>query len=117
MNRTQQVRVLPKDGHDDRPESAAADSCSLRSSISPVRRAIARTRHWLLCEQHDDGSLVRRTRRRHDPRKRDDPAAGLSGPRRIGTGRSARPSISSTSSCPTAAGPCIPAAAWRSAAA
>jgi squalene-hopene/tetraprenyl-beta-curcumene cyclase len=55
MNRTQQVRVLPREGQDDQPEAAADDGCALRALISPVRRAIGRTRHWLLCEQHDDG--------------------------------------------------------------
>ena len=55
MNRTQQVRVLPKEEQDDRPQSPAADSCLVRSSVSPVRRAIHRTRHWLLGQQHDDG--------------------------------------------------------------
>jgi len=50
------VSVLPYDGHDG--FSVESDSADSNRLAEPVRRAIARTRVWLLGRQHSDGHWV-----------------------------------------------------------
>jgi len=53
------VSVVPFEGHDGLPaESAAPDSLPSNRLAEPVRRAIARTRIWLLGRQQEDGHWV-----------------------------------------------------------
>jgi len=56
MSSSEQVRVVPKDRQDDPPKAASPHSPSVASLGKPVRRAIRRTRQWLLSQQHADGS-------------------------------------------------------------
>lgn len=55
MSSSQRVCVVSKDGRDESVE-AAPESSSLQSLGAPVRRAIHRTRQWLLGRQWEDGS-------------------------------------------------------------
>jgi len=56
MSSSEQVRVVPKDRQDDPPKAASPHSPSVATLGKPVRRAIRRTRQWLLSQQHADGS-------------------------------------------------------------
>ncbi len=56
MSSSQRVCVVPKDRQDDSVDVAASESSSIKSLAMPVRRAIHRTRHWLLGQQWEDGS-------------------------------------------------------------
>ena len=60
MKRVHEVPVLPRVGHDglSAAESAGPDRHLFNSLARPVRRAIARTREWLLGQQHSDGYWV-----------------------------------------------------------
>ena len=55
MNPTQNICVVSTEGQGDSPESPASQAVALRPLSVPVRRAIARTRHWLLHQQQADG--------------------------------------------------------------
>jgi len=55
MNPTQNICVMFKEGQEDSRESPASEAVAIRPLSAPVRRAIARTRHWLLLEQQPDG--------------------------------------------------------------
>jgi len=50
------VHVLPKDRQDDSVERTSAKAPRVKSLSASVRRAIHRTRYWLLSQQADDGS-------------------------------------------------------------
>ena len=56
MKLIEPLNVLPMEGHDGPEIDAASDPLSIRLLASPVRRAIARTRQWLLEAQQPDGS-------------------------------------------------------------
>lgn len=56
MTLSRQVRLAPKDGHDEVELDPALDgSPSSHPLAAPLRRAILRTRQWLVGEQHADG--------------------------------------------------------------
>jgi squalene-hopene/tetraprenyl-beta-curcumene cyclase len=55
MDPTQNLCVLPFDERDGSPEPSSTISQSIRPLSAQVRRAIARTRQWLLHEQQADG--------------------------------------------------------------
>jgi squalene-hopene/tetraprenyl-beta-curcumene cyclase len=55
MISSQKVYVVPKDGQDALRESAV-DTSGVEVLDTPVRRAIHRTRQWLLARQQEDGS-------------------------------------------------------------
>lgn len=56
MSSTQDVCVLPMERQDDPPSPGDSDPRDLRLLGRPLRRAIARTRQWLLDRQAVDGS-------------------------------------------------------------
>ena len=56
MSLSQTVCVVPEDGQDDSDERSSTESSDIKSLGTPVRRAIHRTRHWLLGQQQQDGS-------------------------------------------------------------
>ena len=56
MSSSQRVCVVPKDRQDDSAETARSDSANAKSLAAPARRAIHRTRQWLLSQQYEDGS-------------------------------------------------------------
>ena len=85
MKLIEALNVLPRDGHDDAEADVASDPLSIRLLASPVRRAIAPHAAVAARPAARRRLLVRRTGRRHDPRERDDPAAGLPGPRGLAT--------------------------------
>jgi squalene-hopene/tetraprenyl-beta-curcumene cyclase len=58
MDRSWNVKVLPMDGHDDLAAPSLPTATTPRSLAPPVRRAIGRTRQWLLDQQHPDGHWV-----------------------------------------------------------
>jgi len=59
MRLLRDVSVLPSDGHDGLLLEPNGSSCSTsRRLAEPVRRAIARTRAWLLDQQHEEGYWV-----------------------------------------------------------
>jgi squalene-hopene/tetraprenyl-beta-curcumene cyclase len=56
MTLSRLVRLAPKDGHDEVELDPALDgSPSSHPLAAPLRRAILRTRQWLVGEQHADG--------------------------------------------------------------
>jgi squalene-hopene/tetraprenyl-beta-curcumene cyclase len=57
MNLTANVRLLPRkgEGPDELLESSRPDPLTIRMLGAPVRRAIARTRQWLLDQQRPEG--------------------------------------------------------------
>ncbi len=55
MSLGQKVNVLPAERHDDTLGSDWTDPVTFRRLGPPVRRAIVRTRQWLLGQQHADG--------------------------------------------------------------
>ncbi len=56
MNSSQRVCVVSDARHEAAADGAEADSHEIKSLGAPVRRAIHRTRHWLLAQQQEDGS-------------------------------------------------------------
>lgn len=56
MSSSQRVCVVPTEGPDDLFEGASSDSGSMKSLGVDMRRAIHRTRQWLLNRQQEDGS-------------------------------------------------------------
>ena len=56
MSSSRTVSVLPMDRHDDATEVASPECSTIKSLGSPVRRAIHRTRQWLLAQQQADGA-------------------------------------------------------------
>jgi squalene-hopene/tetraprenyl-beta-curcumene cyclase len=56
MSSSQRVCVLPRERQDDFSEATSTESSTIQSLGAPVRRAIHRTRHWLLGQQWADGS-------------------------------------------------------------
>ena len=56
MSLSQTVCVVPQDGQDDSDGRSSAEPSGVKSLGVPVRRAIHRTRHWLLGQQQQDGS-------------------------------------------------------------
>ena len=55
MSMIQETCVAPTEGHDAVSRSDFSDDLTIRELGAPVRRAILRTRQWLLEEQHADG--------------------------------------------------------------
>ncbi len=55
MNLHQQASVVPVERRDDSIASEVSDILTLKMLGAPVRRAIMRTRQWLLGRQHPDG--------------------------------------------------------------
>ena len=55
MSMSQGSSVMPMERHGQFPGSVRPDSLSLKRLGAPVRRAIVRTRHWLLERQHPEG--------------------------------------------------------------
>jgi squalene-hopene/tetraprenyl-beta-curcumene cyclase len=59
MDVSRTVRVVSMDGEEDNIVQIAGRHAQAYHSLAPqLRRAIARTRHWLLAEQHADGHWV-----------------------------------------------------------
>lgn len=59
MDVSQSVRVIAMEGlEDDPPPPAIARPTAYHRLVPQLRRAIVRTRQWLLAEQHDDGYWV-----------------------------------------------------------
>ena len=56
MSSSQRVCILPMDGQDEPMVVGPPDSSGIKSLGVPVRRAIHRTRHWLLDQQQEDGA-------------------------------------------------------------
>ena len=105
MSSSRTVFVLPMDRLDDAVEVASPECSTIKSLGLPVRRAIHRTRQWLLTQQQADGAWC----------------AELEGDTILesetGIWPAAVPRTWSRSSCPTVAGRCTPAAESISAAA
>src|SRR5690606_28387733 len=59
MKLSSHVRLAPMDGLDEvGPAAAFSSVCTQDDLLGPLRHAIARTRQWLLGEQHEDGYWV-----------------------------------------------------------
>ena len=56
MEASQSALAVPAERRDVRRDHSQADPLAIRSMSSPVRRAIIRTRQWLLDQQDSDGS-------------------------------------------------------------
>ncbi|MFZ5832072.1 MAG: prenyltransferase/squalene oxidase repeat-containing protein, partial [Planctomycetota bacterium] len=56
MTLTTNASILPKEGQEESRVGLASEALTIRLLASPARRAIGRTRQWLLGQQHDDGS-------------------------------------------------------------
>ncbi len=55
MSSSQKASAPPREGRDDLAGAGWSDPLTIRSLCSPVRRAIGRTRQWLLAQQHPEG--------------------------------------------------------------
>ncbi len=55
MSSSQKACVVPQDGQDDHFDSASLETANAKSLGVLVRRAIHRTRHWLMGQQKEDG--------------------------------------------------------------
>lgn len=55
MSTSQEASVVPTERHDRFPGTVRPDPLSLKRLGAPVRRAIVRTRQWLLSRQHPEG--------------------------------------------------------------
>ena len=56
MSPSQKVCVAPRERQDDSPKTLASEVPAVEALGAPVRRAIHRTRQWLLARQQEDGS-------------------------------------------------------------
>jgi len=55
MSSTHKVSASPRDGQESPARVDWSDPLTIRTLCSPVRRAIGRTRQWLLAQQHPEG--------------------------------------------------------------
>jgi len=56
MSPSQRVCVVSTDGQDGTAENSSSVASNIKSLRPSVRRAVNQTRHWLLGQQHEDGS-------------------------------------------------------------